>query len=247
MRPLLKLLSVQIKLYLREPVAAFFTLAFAPMMLVLFATIYGNSPNPLFGGLGTVDVSVPAYLGLVIVTVGLISIPISVAAEREIGVFRRLRVTPFSPFLYLVSSVLTNYLMTLLGSLLLVLIGSLAYHMHFQGNVLNVFLAFTLGSLSFFSLGYLLAAVAPSSRFAMIVGMVLAYPMMFLSGASIPLEILPSSLKEVIKFIPLTYVVTMMRGLWLGEPWGGHLLEVAVLVGMLVLGAILSVRFFRFE
>ena len=129
MRALGKLIAYQMKLYLREPIALFFTLVYAPMMLVLFGSIYGNEPSEMFGGLGTVDVSVPAYIGLIILTVGLMSIPISTASSRESGVLRRFRVTPLSPAVYLVSDVAVYFLMTLLGVGLLVLVGKFGYGM----------------------------------------------------------------------------------------------------------------------
>jgi hypothetical protein len=47
--------------------------------------------------------------------------------------------------------------------------------------------------------------------------------------------------------MPLTYVVNLLRGLWAGEPWGAHLLDVGVLVAMLLLGVIVSARTFRWE
>lgn len=55
-----KLTWTGIKLFLREPMAAFFTLAFPPMMLFVFGSVYGNKPSPFFGGYGSVDGSVPA-------------------------------------------------------------------------------------------------------------------------------------------------------------------------------------------
>ena len=96
-----RLTIMEVKLYLREPVAAFFTFAFAPMMLVIFGAIYGNRPTPLFGGRGMVDVSVPAYLGVIIASVGLISVPIGMAARREVKVLRRFQATPLPPAVYL--------------------------------------------------------------------------------------------------------------------------------------------------
>lgn len=247
MRALWKLTLTQAKLYLREPIAAFFTIVYAPMMLVLFGSIYGNKPNPLFGGKGTVDVSVPAYIGLIIVTVGLMSVPISTAASRETGVLRRYRATPLRPVTYLAADVLVYFGMTLLGVMLLILVGKIGYDIRFDGNVLSVLAGFTLGSLSFFALGFLVAGLAPTARIAQAVGMVLAFPMMFLSGATIPLEVLPASVREVARFVPLTYVVTLLRGLWSGEVWGDHLTEVIVLVGLLVIGVIVSARTFRWE
>jgi ABC-2 type transport system permease protein len=247
MRALGKLTFLQIKLYLREPIALFFTLAYAPMMLVLFGSIYGNEPSDLFGGRGTVDVSVPAYIGLIIISVGLMSIPIGTASSRESGVLRRFRVTPLSPAVYLVSDVAVYFLMTLMGVGLLVLVGKFGYNMRFDGNAASVLGGFSLGALAMFACGYLIAGLAPTARIAQTAGMVIAFPMMFLSGATIPLAVLPDSVRAVSKFLPVTHIVTMLQGLWKGDAWSGHGTEVIVLACVLAAGVILSAKTFRWE
>jgi ABC-2 type transport system permease protein len=247
MRAFAKLFLVQTKLFLREPIAAFFTVVFAPMMLVLFGSIYGNAPTPMFGGRGTVDVSVPAYIGMIIVGVALISLPIGVTSARDAGVLRRFRATPLPVLTYLAADVIVYYFMTLLGVFALILVGKFGYGMHFDGNIFSVLAGFSLSALSFFSLGYVLASIAPTARVAQTVGMVVAYPMMFLSGAGIPLEILPENIRSISKYIPLTHVVTLMRGLWAGDAWTSHWTEVAVLAAVMLVGIILSVRFFRWK
>ncbi len=247
MRALWKLTVIGAKLYLREPIAAFFTMAYAPMALIVFGSIYGNKPTDLFGGRGTIDVSVPAYIGLIILTVGFMSVPINTSARRELGVLRRLRVTPLHPIIYLASDVLVYFVMTLLGVALLVVTGKLLYNIRFDGNVLSVLAGFSLGALSTFVLGFLIAGLAPTARIAQTVGMVIAFPMMFLSGATLPLEIFPASVRDVSRFLPLTHVVTLMRGLWAGEAWSSHVTEVVVLFGMLVIGAVVAAKTFRWE
>jgi ABC-2 type transport system permease protein len=247
MRGLWKLVLVQMKLYLREPAATFFTIVFAPMLLLLFGTIYGNKPNPFFGGRGMVDVSVPSYIALIIVSVGFMGIPIATAANREAGVLRRFRITPLRPSAYIVSNIASYYVMTAAGVVALVAVGKAVYGMKFEGNIVSVWAGFTLGSLAFFALGYLIAGVAATARVAQAVGMIAAFPMMFLSGSAIPLEVLPQSVRNISRFIPLTHVVTLMRGLWTGASWGKHLTEAAVLAGVLLIGMLLSARFFRWE
>jgi ABC-2 type transport system permease protein len=237
----------QAKLYVREPIATFFTIFFAPLFLVLFGLMYGNEPNDLFGGRGSMDVTVPAYLGIIIVTVGLIGLPIQTAVNRELGILRRYRVTPLRPLTYIVADVTTYWVMALLGMVLLVIVGALAYSIRFEGSIPSVLAGFTLSTLSFLALGFVIASVAPSARVAQTVGMVLAYPMMFLSGATIPLEVLPAGVQRIADFLPLTYVVRLMRGLWVGEPWSNLWPEVVVLTGMLVVCSAISARFFRWE
>jgi ABC-2 type transport system permease protein len=247
MKSLLKMTWMETKLFLREPIGAFFTLAFPLMMLFLFGSIYGNEPTPLFNGRGTIDISVPAYTAMIIATTGLLGLTITMAAYRENGVLRRLRTTSVSPFVVLAAQVIVLFLMTTLGMLLLIIAGKLVYHLRFEGNALSVLVGFMLCSLSFFALGFVLAGLMPTARTAQVVGMVLLYPMLFLSGAGFPRELLPEAINKVSTFLPLTYVVNLLRGLWTGEPWGNHLLDVGVLAGILVLGVVISVFTFRWE
>jgi ABC-2 type transport system permease protein len=247
MRSLLKMTWMEAKLFLREPIGAFFTLAFPLMMLFLFGSIYGNKPEVMFGGYGTIDISIPAYTAMIIATTGLLGLTITMSAYRENGILRRLRTTPISPLAVLAAQVIVLLLMTTFGMILLIIAGKLVYHMRFEGNVLSVLAGFILCSLSFFALGFVLAGLMPTARTAQVVGMVLLYPMLFLSGAGFPRELLPETIKKVSAFLPLTYVVNLLRGLWIGEAWGRHLLDVTVLVGILVLGVVISIFTFRWE
>jgi len=247
MKSLLKMTWMEAKLFLREPMGAFFTLAFPLMMLFLFGSIYGNEPTAMFGGHGTIDVSIPAYTAMIIATSGLMSITITMAAYRENGVLRRLRTTPISPFIILAAQVIVIFTMTCLGMLLLIVAGKLVYHIRFEGNALSVLGGFVLSSLSFFTLGFVLAGLMPTARTAQVVGMVILYPMLFLSGAGFPRELLPDAIKKVSAFLPLTYVVNLLRGLWIGDPWSMHWVNVGVLAGMLFLGVIVSSKTFRWE
>ena len=71
--------------------------------------------------------------------------------------------------------------------------------------------------------------------------------MLFLSGAGMPLEMLPDGVRKFSNFLPLTHVVTLLRGLWIGETWGQHTTEVIVLGCMLVVGVLISAWMFRWE
>jgi ABC-2 type transport system permease protein len=247
MRGFWKLTWTEIKLFLREPMAAFFTLAFPLMLLFLFGSIYGNEPNPFFGGFGSVDVSVPAYTAMIIATSGLLSVTIAVASYRERGILRRLKATPSRPQAILGAQVIVMFLMTTLGMTLLVIAAKVVYGLRFNGSPLSVAAAFVLSSLSFFALGFVLAGLLPTARTAQIVVMVLFYPMIFLSGATIPWEGLPESIRQFAQVLPLTHVVSLLRGLWMGDPWEKHLTEVGILAVLLIVGVLVSSKTFRWE
>lgn len=238
---------MELKLFLREPQAAFFTLAFPLMMLFLFGSIYGNKPTPFFGGYGSVDVSVPSYTAMIIATTGIISLPIVMAVYREYGVLRRLQATPLRPQTILSAQVCVIFLMTSLGMALLIIAGKVVYGLRFAGNPFSVLAAFVLSSMSFFALGFVLAGVMPTARTAQVVSMTIYFPMIFLSGATIPREVLPETIRHYSQILPLTHVVNLLRGLWIGESWGEHLKEVGILVALLVVGVVVSVKTFKWE
>ncbi len=247
MKSFITLIWVNLKLYLREPIATFFTLAFPPLMVVLFGVMYGNDPTPLLGGYGSMDVSMPGYTAMILSTVAFLGVPITISSNRESGVLRRFRTTPLRPVTYIVADILTNLVTTLLGMIGLVLVGWLLYRVRFEGQVITLFLAVVFCGLSMFSIGYLIAGLAPGARSAQVIGMVIFYPMMFLSGSSIPLEVLPEAVQRISNFLPLTFVVRLLRGLWFGEPWGEYKIETAILGSVLVVCTALAAHFFRWE
>lgn len=247
MRGLRQLTAMDLRLYFREPIATFFTLAFPPLLVVLFGAIYGNDPTPLFGGRGSMDVSLPAYTALILGTVAFLSIPIKISSNRETGVLRRYRSAGLPQRVYITADVITNLVMTLLGMLLLITVGRLLYHVHIGGNPFLVLVGVLFCAISMFSIGYLIASVAPNARTAQVIGMVVFYPMMFLSGATIPMEIMPELVRRISDFLPLTYAVRLLKGLWFDVPCTSLLLETAVLFGTMAVCALVAARFFRWE
>lgn len=247
MNSLWKMTWMEAKLFLREPMNAFFTLVFPLIYLFMFGIISGNEPSPQFGGQKTIDASIPGLTAAVICITGLMSTTMALSTYREKGILRRLRTTPVSPLVVLVAQVIVVFAMTTLGMLLLVIAGTLIYHVHTAGNGFSLLGGYILSSLSFFGIGFILAGTMPTVRSAWIVGMVLLYPMMFLSGAFFTVEILPAAVQKVSAFLPLTYVVNLLRGLWFGESWSQHTIDVIVLTVMLVASVTITVKLFRWE
>lgn len=242
-----KLATLQTRLYLREPIAVFFTLLYGPFMLVIMGIIFGSAPRPELNGLSQMDISVPAYMALIIGITGLTAVPINAATRRETGVLRRFAATPLRPLVYFLADILAPLLVTLLGILFLLLLGLFVYHVRFHGQWLSLVAGILLSMLAFFSVGYAIAGVVPSARVAIVLGNVLIIPMAVFSGAFMPLEIMPETVQAISRFMPLTHVVNLLRGLWLGAPWSSLLLEVAVLVALLVLGMLVVALTFKWE
>ena len=97
------------------------------------------------------------------------------------------------------------------------------------------------------SMGFLLASVVPTARFAQPIGTLVFYPMLGLSGLFVPIESLPPMLQAVARGLPLTYAVSLLRGIWSGEGWASHAGDVAALTLTFVIFTSISARVFRWE
>ena len=241
-----KLTVVKMKLFLREPIALFFNLCFPVLLLLLFGVIWGNEPDGyLSQDFGYIDMATPALVGLIIATVAFMTIPVATAGDREQKLLRRYQVTPMRPIVYFAADVSVYFGVALVGTALLILTAKLGFGLRFGGNWAGVLAGFTLSLLAFVSLGYIIASLAPNSRLAQIVGMVVFFPMMFLSGMTIPLMAMPPGVQEFANWLPLTHVVHLLQDIWLDGAW--NTLSGLILLGVLAVGTAVSTATFRWE
>ncbi len=248
MRKLAKLTWVQAKLFLREAPAFFFTLVFPALLVIMFGIVFGNDPESGFvPGYGYIDFSTPAITSIIIVSIGLMGIPIQTATARENRILRRFRATPLHPTTYVGATVIVYYVMSLVGMAITIVVAKALFGLRFAGSWASVTAGFTLAAAAFFAAGYLIASVASTARVAQVVGQLLFFPMMFLSGAAIPLQIMPEGVRHAAAFLPMTHAVRLLQKLWFGRGWGEAGVEVAVLGGTLAVGLLLSARLFRWE
>ena len=247
MRGIAQLILVQLKLFYREPVAFFFTLGFPVLLLLLFGSMFGGEVIEELPDFKVVDAMIPAYTAIIIAITAFTVIPTSTASAKQTKVLRRFRAAPIRSITYFTAEVFVFFSMTLVGMVLLVLVGIVVYGLRFGGFWPSVFAGFALSTFALFAAGYMVAAVSPTARAATTFGIVLLLPQIFLSGATIPLELMPEGIRQVSRALPLTHVVEFLQGLWFGDAWGNNLVAVAVLVGMLVVGTILSAKTFRWE
>ena len=103
---------------LREPVGLFFTLILAPLLVAILGVLFGNDPNPQFGGRGFMDATLPACACLVVGMTGIIILPTSQLQLRESGALTRLRATPLSPRVFVAADLTVNFLISLVGIVL---------------------------------------------------------------------------------------------------------------------------------
>ncbi|GAA1560158.1 ABC transporter permease [Dactylosporangium maewongense] len=239
-------LAFESRRMLRNFPPLFFGLVFPVMVLGIFGGIYGNKPSDLWDGLGTVDVSVPAYVGLVLAVAGLMSFPLGMVEYRSRGFLRRLRGTPARPTVFLTAQLLINIVICVLGIALLVVVGSLVFGLHAPERTFAFAGLALLSGAAMFGIGLLIASIARSEQTALVIANLVYFPMIFLTGATVPLELMPDWMRKISDALPLTYAIDALQWAWLdrGDSIG---VDVAVLGGTVVVCAAGAAWLFRWE
>lgn len=243
MRAFLTLTWIEAKLFLREPTATFFTLGFPLLLLFAFGAIFGNDPGSAPGSVGYATYALPGYVALTVGSLALLSLPITLATQRDQGILRRFRVTPLRPTTVLGAHAAVNAGLLLVSTALLLVAAMLAYGAPLPAAPLLTLSALLIAGISFFALGFLLAAVAPTTRTAQSTGMVLFFPMLFLSGAAIPQFLFPDWLTTASLALPLTHATRLLQDAWLQGQWNGP--AALVLLGMGAVSAAVAAWTFR--
>lgn len=245
MRKLFAALKTESLLFLRDFYGSFFTFAFPLLMLLLYGSIYGNLPSPYFNGMGAMDVSVPAYCVMIIGVTGLMALPLTLAGYKENQIYKRFDATPAGKGTIILAQVLVNVLMTLAGFVLLLLAGRVIYNIRIDGGFFPILSALLLSIGSIFSIGFFFTAIAPNIKISSLLCYVSYFVMIFLSGATMPREMFPESLKRISDFLPMTYAVNLLQGAFRGGDIRAHTVDLLVLSAILILCTALGAFLYR--
>ena len=178
----------QNRIFWRTPVAAFFTLVFPILMLVLFTAIFGNDAfDTVYGRVNSSQFYTPGLAVFAAASSTYTGIGINLASRRELGILKRVRGTPLPPWVYLAGVVLSAVWIAALGVAAMVVLGVAAYGVNVEAAKLPaMLLSFGVGSASFAALGLALASVARSVSMAVPIANATLLPIAFVSNIFIP-------------------------------------------------------------
>ncbi len=246
-RGLWKLTWLEIKIFLREPMGAFGSIFFPVIVFVVAGRLLGGRPAPNIAATGFVRVGLPVLAAVLIALSGVLSLVTIISIYREGGILRRLRATPLRPQTILTAHVLVKLALTVVSLALMVLAGKRYYPVNVQVPIFSFAVALLISVCSILSIGFVIASIVPTARFAQPIGAAILYPMLGLCGLFVPLSSLPPALVVVARFLPLTYAVSLLQGIWKGEAWSAHLGDIAALVAVFAICTALSAKVFRWE
>jgi ABC-2 type transport system permease protein len=191
------------------------------------------------------DWYVPSFIALVIAAIGTISLPVHLSSYRERGVLRRFRASGVTEATLLGSQLMVSLGIALVGALTITVLGVFVYGARSAVLPAQVTLAFVVSTFCFVAIGVLLASLAPTARAAQSVGLLLWFVMLFVSGTSAPISLLPTWMVAVGKALPLYHVVLAVVDPWIGRGMNWTQLGIVAAIGLVA--TVVSLRVFRWE
>jgi len=248
MRGLWKLTWIEIKIFLREPLGAFGTIGFPVLVFLVLGRIAGRrlAPPPLAAS-SFILVSLPVLASVLIAVSAVLSLVTIISIYREGGILKRLRATPLRPQTILTAHVIVKLILTAATLALMVLAGKRYYPVDVHAPLFSFTLALLISTWSILSIGFLIASIVPTARFAQPIGAIILYPMIAVSGLFVRVDSLPPVLHAVARVLPLSYAVALLQGIWNGDAWSSHVGDVAALAALFAVCTALATRVFRWE
>jgi ABC-type multidrug transport system permease subunit len=235
------LTRTRIQLAMRNKMFFFFSAVFPLGMFFLYAGIFAKGDPQ----------KVSYFLGPVIafnVMGSFWGLSAALVMFREQGILRRFHVTPVTATDMLASSLLANFVLTLPTISLELFLARFVFHVPSFGNLFSLAVLVTVGTVSFGSLGLVVASVTNTMQETQVLNQLIWLPLIFLSGATFPLAYLPNSIQHFGLFLPATYLVTALQSaLYESFPVWKLLVQVLALALWAVLTFFVSSQLFRWE
>lgn len=241
MTNLLTLTRVRMQLALRNKMFFFFSVVMPLGFFFLYAGVFAKG-NPR-------DVSF--FLGPVIALTVMGSfwgLSATLVMFREQGILRRFHVTPVSAADMLASSILANFALTLPTVLVILLLARVVFHVQHFGDLLSLLLFVCVGTVAFGSLGLVVASITNTMQETQVLNQILWLPLIFLSGATLPLSYLPKMVQGFSVFLPATYLVTgLQQASFFSKPITELLSYFLALLVWTLLSFFVAAQLFRWE
>ena len=247
MSALTKMTNVEARLFARDRMSVFWGLAFPALLLLIlgFAFPGGNQPSEDLGGYRLVDLYAPIVLVLALATVAFATLPPTLGGYREMGLFRRLSITPVGPGRLVSAQLMVQVAVAVVAGALGLVVAGLVFDIPMPANPAGFVFSFFLAAVSMLAVGLFIGAVAPTASTGQGLGMAVYFPMLFFAGVYFPRDVMPEGLRQVSDLTPTGAAAQAFQDTWVGlAPSGSSLLVMAAYA----LGfTLLATLFFRWE
>ncbi len=247
MKTFKKMLRIEGALSIRDMNMIIFAIIMPVIVLVILGIIYGNKPAFEGADYSFIEQSFGALSTIAICASGLMGLPILVSDYRERKILKKFQVTPVSSAMILFVHLVIYSTYSVVSTVLLWIIAKLFWGFQMKGSYFTFIVGWVLVLLSMLSIGMLVGGVAKNSKKASVIASLLYFPMLIFSGATLPYEVMPVPMQQVVNIMPLTQGIKILKAATLGMPFENAFVSVAVMVVVAVICMVGSLKFFRWE
>ncbi len=193
-----------------------------------------------------IDFLVPGLIGFSILTSPMFALVNISSLYKRDKIFKQLSLTPLTKTEWLLSKIIWYIILTIISFLLMTIVGVFAFGAHI--TLTPAIIPFlVIGPVLFVSLGMLVGTVSNSVESAAVVGNLVTFPMMFLSGTFFPVNTMPAYLQAFAHVLPLFYVIDGLNSVMIYGNYGPALLDLGITLVISVIIFGLAVRFFKWR
>lgn len=193
-----------------------------------------------------IDFLVPGLIGFSILVSPMFSMVNITSEYKKVKLFKQLSLTPLHKMEWLASKVIWYIVLSIISFLLLVAVGVYGFGAHMTLTVwLIPFLI--LGPMLFSSLGMLVGTVTKSVETASVLGNIITFPMMFLSGTFFPISTMPEYLRNFAHVLPLFYIVEGLNNVMVYGNIMAALFDIAVTTVITLVVFVAAAKVFKWR
>lgn len=247
MRAFRTMLKTELKLSLRGMDMFIFAICMPVVVTIILGIIYGNKSAFDGAGYTFLEQSFGAITTIAICAGGVMGLPLVVSDYRHKKILKRFKVTPISPAMILTVQVVIYAFYSVVSLILVYATAKIFFGLRFSGSWLQFLASYFLVMASMFSIGMMVGGIAPNLKTASIVASILYFPMLIFSGATLPYEIMPTSLQKIANILPLAQGIKLLKAASLGLMIDTVMMPIIIIIilGVICIGA--ALRFFKWE
>jgi ABC-2 type transport system permease protein len=193
-----------------------------------------------------IDYLIPGLIGFSILTSPMFSLVDVSSSYRKEGIFRQLSLTPLTRSEWLAARVVWYVLLTFISAGIMIGAGIGLFGAHVT-LTLGVLPFLVVGPFFFVSLGMLCGSAARTPESAALIGNIVTFPMMFLSGTFFTVSSFPPGLQTFAHVLPLYYVIDGLNQVMLFANAGRALVDLLVVLVSSVVVFVAAVRLFKWR
>ncbi|MDI3529961.1 MAG: type transport system permease protein [Thermoanaerobacter sp.] len=188
-----------------------------------------------FGGIVSIGICGTGIMGLS-----------SILSEyRHNGILKRFMVSPVSPLALMMSIYLSLMILSIFSSIAVMIEFYIMFSFTIQSSIFILIYLFAM--IAIFSNGMLVASLVPNQRIGNVITMLIYFPTLFISGTTIPYEVLPDIVQKVSMILPMTHAIKLMKETALGIPVTDNILSILYLTITFIIFTLLSIKYFKWS